>query len=119
MNATGFLIDPETRTVTEVPVKGNYQAIYPIIDASTFTVAPVIVDDEYSTDGIYLDDNGMFSTGKRVWYTTLYPEPLIGKGLVMGTDDEGESVSPAIDIETVRASIRWHQKGRVLVTTGG
>lgn len=112
MNATGILIDPDTRTVSHVEVKGDYTAIYPIIDARCFTVAPIKGDG----DGIYLDDNGLFSVGKAVWYTDLYPEGLIGKGLIMGTDEEGESVSPVIDIETVRQSIRWERKGVTLVT---
>ena len=115
MNAIGILIDPDTRTITEVAVKGNYKVIYPLIDASTFTVAPVILDDEYTTDGIYVDDNGLFTPDKRVWESDLYPEPLVGKGLIMGTDDEGESITPNIDIETVRRSVRWTN----MVTIGG
>ena len=107
MNATGILIDPDTRTITEVEVKGNYQTIYKIIDASCFTTAPVIRDDEYTTDGIYVDDNGLFTPDKKVWESDLYPEPLVGKGLIMGTDDEGESITPSIDLETVRAAVRW------------
>ena len=107
MSKQGILIDPVTRTIEYVDVADDYKAIYPLIDASCFTVAPVIRDNEYTEDGIFVDDNGLCSVGKAVWESDLYPEPLVGKGLILGNDAEGNSITPTIDLETVRASVRW------------
>jgi|AntRauTorcE11897_2_1112592.scaffolds.fasta_scaffold44713_3 hypothetical protein len=118
MKTTGILIDPVTRTIETVDVIGDYTAIYPIIDVSTFTVVPFGIglyedspeceDGEETDDGIYLDDEGLMKSGTKVWKApSLYPQPLVGKGLIMGTDADGNSVAPEIDIETVRKAVQW------------
>lgn len=111
MQGTGILVDPNTRTVTEVELKGDYTAIYPLIDAQRFD-AVHFGDDG---DSVLVDDEGLMFEGNKVWNFSSVPhQPIIGKGLIVGIDTEGETVGAVISIDQVRNSIEWTN----LVTTG-
>lgn len=103
MNA--YLIDPVAETVTEVAYDGDYRSIYPLIQAECFDVASV----ESNGDAVYVDDEGLLNltpATKFFWYGG-YHSPLCGRGLMLGTDEEGNSVAPVTSIETVRQKIRF------------
>jgi hypothetical protein len=100
-----ILIDPFEMTVSEVGYGGEMVDIYRLIDADLFTVAGFGEDG----DGVYVDDEGLFKATQRFFKLDGYPQPLAGKGLVLGSNDGGESVAPVTTLEAVRASIRWVQ----------
>lgn len=87
----GYLIDPEANTVQRVTV-GDYKTIYKWIGCDCFDVARFA----QNGDGCFVDDEGLLVQRPPTDFFVLpgYPEPLAGKGLVMGVDDEGESISP-------------------------
>jgi len=99
-----YLIDPVTRTVTEVEYSGDYQQIYKLIDCDTFTC----VDLNEHADTVFVDDEGLIN-GKCTEFFLLrnYHQPLAGKGLVLGTNDEGDSVSPSITLDQLKSQIDW------------
>jgi len=90
-----YLIDPVTRTVKEVTYNGDYNQIYTLTDCDTFTC---VMFNEHS-DTIFVDDEGLFKSDQQFFHVQGYPQPLAGKGLILGTNDEGESVSPVIGYE--------------------
>lgn len=99
-----YLIDPFTQTVSEVEYSGNYQDIYEFIDCDTFTC----VDINEDGDTVFVDDEGLINGKPQEFFAIRnYPQPLAGKGLVLGTDEEGESVSPVSSIEDIRSKIEW------------
>lgn len=100
-----ILIDPFEMTVSEVDYGGEMADIYRLIDADLFTVAGFGEDG----DGVYVDDEGLFKATQRFFKLDGYPQPLAGKGLILGSNDGGESVAPVTTLESVRASIRWVQ----------
>ena len=116
MNATGILIDPNTRTVTEVQVQGDFTKIQELIDARCFTTSPMVNPEQtdYLADTVFVDDEGLLFEGNAVWKADFLLQPLCGKGLIMGTDTEGESITPAITVEEVRQQVQWTN----MVTTG-
>jgi len=92
-----ILIDPVAETVMEVEHNGDYRNIYDLIDCETFTVVGIDND-----DAIYVDDEGLLKDDpKHFFMFSGYAQPLAGKGLILGTDEEGNSVSPIISIEEV------------------
>src|SRR5258708_24245023 len=102
MDLKGYLIDPETKTISEVQVKGDYTAIYGLIDARTFDVVRI----GNSGDVIYIDDEGLLQDPpKAVFGLFGYPQPLAGKGLVLGTDNEGESINPRSSLKRIQGMI--------------
>ena len=98
-----YLIDPMKCSITEVEYDdSNYRNICALIDADLFDV--VRLSD--SRDVIYVDDEGLFNP-QGFFRVDGYPNPLAGKGLVLGTDSEGESIQPGMSLEDLENVIHF------------
>lgn len=99
-----YLIDPFAKTITEVEYSGDYRDIYKHIDADLFTTA---MFNEFD-DTVFVDDEGLFKEGQEFFVVSGYPQPLAGKGLVLGCNmDTGDSVEPSITLEQMKALVDW------------
>lgn len=100
-----YLVDPYTETVVEITYNGDYKTIYDHIDCDCFCVAGL----NKEGDGVYVDDEGLLTMSERTKFfvTTLYPQALAGKGLVLGVDEEGNSTSPVISLEDFKKTVRF------------
>lgn len=96
-------IDPIHRSVASVEYSGDYQQIYHLIDCDTFDVARI----NNKGDGIFVDDEGLFKEHQTFFYIEGYPQPLAGKGLMLGTDAGGESVEPTLSTDEVRHRVHF------------
>jgi len=96
-----YLIDPVAREITAVEYSGDYLDIYALIDASTFDVVRLY----RNGDGAFIDDEGLFRSNQSFWLHKNYPQPIAGAGLLLGVDEEGESIAPETDIETLRRDV--------------
>jgi hypothetical protein len=96
-----YLIDPALRTVTEVEYNGDYKTIYDLIDCRTFQIIHL---DE---DCVYLDDEGRFKPQPHWFILGIFPEPLCGKALILGQDEEGDSVEPKMSVERATAYVHF------------
>ena len=83
-------IDPVTRTVQEAEYDGTLAGIYGLVACQTITAAGLQTDD---METIYVDDEGLFS-GQPFFLHDDYPQPLAGRGIIVGTDDEGGDTPP-------------------------
>lgn len=92
---TGFLIDPLSQRIIQVPVKPGIQDIYRLIQADTFDVAYFNADQ----DCVFVDDNGLLNGPKEFFYINGLHQPMAGRGLVLGTTPDGESVPPKVTKE--------------------
>ena len=103
-----ILINPHLATVTEVDYDGNYKSIYKLIKADTFDFVRLTSDGE----GLYVDDNGLFA-GDQSYFIIQTPdmeEPmqLAGPALLLGNDDEGESIATKFSTDDVwKMVIEW------------
>ncbi len=99
-----ILIDPEAKTVTEVDYIGkSYRDIYDMIDCETFTVVGIEHD-----DAIYVDDEGLLKDDPQFFFTYRgYAQPLAGKGLVLGTDEDGNSTEPVSTLDDIKNRVRF------------
>lgn len=95
-----ILIDPVAKTVTEVDHKDDYRDIYRLIEAEPFTVLEV-----GPGDWLFLDDEGLYRPGQKFFRWKDYPQPLAGKGLLLGGDEEGDSVDTQRTIEWVQEHV--------------
>ena len=101
-----ILIDVKNEEVREIDFNETLTHIYELVDCATFVVLRLD-----GVNGIYVDDEGLYAPIKYPWsfrYNTAHPPiNLVNKGLVLGCDDEGESIEPDSTIESLRSSIKW------------
>jgi hypothetical protein len=98
-----YLIDPFAQTITEVEYSGDYKQIYSLIDADLFTACQI----NRFGDTVFVDDEGLFKQNREFFLINGYSQPLAGKGLVLGSNDDGESIEPSITIDQCRAFVDW------------
>lgn len=98
-----ILIDPFIRVIKEVEHDGSLEDIYDKIKCDCFDL--VHIDDQ--GDAIYVDDEGLLGDLAQQVFFKIDGMPLAGRGLVLGSDDEGCSTAPTIDISDLTARIEW------------
>ena len=102
-----YLIDPFEKSINEVEYSGDYQDIYKLINADLFDVA--YIDDGI---GVFVDDEGLYKPN-QAFFQVGYAM-LAGYGLVLGTDDEGESISPNISLKDLAKKVTFLSREEVM-----
>ncbi len=109
----GTLIDPFARKITDIVVEPGLQAIYDAITADTFCCVTISENPtSWHRNVLYLDDFGRLvdpNDQEYFWYGD-FPDPLCGRGLILGVDREGESVDCTVEAEIVALAVRWGNK---------
>lgn len=110
-----YLIDPNNLSITEVDYDGSLEQIYKLCDYSCFTVATF----NDMGDGVYVDDEGLLKPTSGFFMIDGYNQPLAGKGLVLGVDDQGESIPPSVTLDWLKEHTTFFQRvGPMLVELG-
>ena len=102
-----ILINPETKTITEVEYTGDYKNIYEHIGADCFTAISIDHYENEDRETIFVDDEGLYRNPQNFFMWSGYDQPLAGKGLILGTDAGGESVATSYGIEYVKAMVSF------------
>jgi hypothetical protein len=105
-----ILIDPSTMSVSITEYDGDWKTIAPTIGA-----ASGLFDAVYPTRSLslFVDDEGLlYEGGNPHGYFQLVlggnrTGILAGKGLLIGFNQEGESVDCEVPITTVASWVRW------------
>lgn len=102
-----ILIDTPNHQVTEVEYSGDYKQIYQHIRAQMFEVViPDVVNDIEVT--VYVDEEGLINDNPHGAFAIAgINQPLVGYGLVLGTDDVGETVEAPVDVDWVKARVAF------------
>ena len=58
-------------------------------------------------DGVYIDDEGLYADQRFFWIHKNYPQPLVNKGLFMGTDAEGNSIPPQTSLTQFEKDVKF------------
>jgi hypothetical protein len=103
-----ILIDVHTQSVTEVEHDNTLDNIYELLNCRTFDVVRI---DE--VDSIYIDDEGLFVDDQLFFEYggDAQSVRLAGNGLILGVDDEGNSISPTTTIEEVKGRVGFLPRG--------
>ncbi len=101
----GILINPHEETITEVEYSGNYKEIYDIIDCRTFDVVSLS-----DADDLYVDDEGLLVEGNQRYFSWS-GRNFAGMGLIMGHDDEGETIETTYDLQEVVDRVEFLPEG--------
>jgi len=101
-----ILINSKTKEVKEVEMGKDYREIYKQLECELFTIGAYL-DKE---DAIFVDDEGLMN-GTDVFFTFEGAhQPFAGNGLIMGCDDEGESVDCKVDIDEVKNKVKFYDR---------
>jgi hypothetical protein len=98
-----YLINPFDQTIIEVEHSGDYKEIYDLIQNGGSPFDAVYFGSD--RDSIFVDDEGLFKEDQRFFKLEGYNQPLAGRGLVLGCDDEGETVAPKITLSDLKGMI--------------
>jgi hypothetical protein len=100
--ATGFLIDPAARSIAPWLYNGDWRTIAPAlrIGSSPFTLVEI-----GDGDVIYVDDEGLLKP--MDWFFAIKGghQPFAGCGLVLGSNEEGETVSARIALQDLKRRV--------------
>lgn len=109
-----ILIDPFEKTVTEVQHDADdYRGIYKLISHETMPVDCFTVVRLDDVDSVFIDDEGLLKDPTHFFLWRGYPQPLAGKGLILGCDEEGETIACAMTLEQAKANIGFTDQIRL------
>lgn len=101
-----ILIDPYKQTIEVVDYSGDWRDIKALLGCELFTT--VYIDD---VDSIYVDDEGLYVEDQKFFKLQGYGQPLAGRGLVLGTDEEGDSTDCVSTLEQIQDMVEWCPEG--------
>lgn len=102
-----ILINPADKTVKSIEIGSHYSEIYKVIDCNTFE-CPVIFPNQ---DTLYCDEEGLFKVQDGGTLMKNWGYPILGKMIVIGSNDEGESQDCVSTVEEIQSLIvHWLSK---------
>lgn len=103
-----ILIDPSNQTVEEITIGKNYKEIYGVIgnDCNTFA-APIT---EPNGDTWFVDDEGLFHDNIGGVIRNEWSTPIVGRVVIIGTDEEGDSVDAKSTPEQIKKGLHFISK---------
>ena len=106
-----ILIDPIARTFREVRHNGDYKQIYEYLsdkdnglDVTDFN--SVMID---RRNIVWVDGEGLLKNPRYFFVWRGYHQPLAGRGLVLGTNEQGETIGTTWSMNMVRDHVRFTQ----------
>jgi hypothetical protein len=96
-----ILIDPFQNQITEELITQDYKDLYKLLDCEMFDA--IRINDQ--RDSVFIDDEGLYKPDQQFFMIEGYPQPIAGKGLIIGSNEAGESQPPKITLQEARDSI--------------
>jgi hypothetical protein len=107
-----YLIDPHKKKIKQVNYNGDFQSIYMHINSGMFDVISL-----YQGESLFIDDMGLERQDQSFFIHKNYPTPIAGIGLLLGTDETGESIESKKSIEELQSDIVFIGDKTDLITT--
>jgi len=120
---SGYKIDSRDRTITMVELeKGDYNQIYDILGYGCRSYeCPIYFDngDTIFTDeeflvrdmGMIVDTRGLFQPQAYGFYVEGFENiKILGNGLMLGSDDRGESTDPKMTLQSLKDRVIFIEK---------
>ena len=101
-----ILIDPFHETIEMVDYSGDWQDISALIGCDLFTTINL-----GDSDTLYVDDEGLYVKNQRFFNLEGYPQPLAGRGLVLGYTPDGDSTDSSLTVSQVQDMVSWCPEG--------
>jgi hypothetical protein len=101
-----YLIDPYEKSITTVSYSGHFEDINRLIGSRVFDLVHL----NGHGDDAYVDDEGLLRgdlSQERFIKFASYPEPIVGKALVLGSTEDGESAEPKMSHEELSNDVQF------------
>ena len=102
-----ILINSENQTLSYIQLSDDYREIPKAIgNGCELFCCPITFD---NMDGMYADDESLLRPDdiKGGFIMDDWYYPLVGNAIILGTDDEGESVDVKTTIEEIQSQIKF------------
>jgi len=96
------LIDPYTRTITQIDFGGTREGLYTVLAART--VMSVVVGPR---DILWHDSEAFREAGRPVFRLGESTTPLAGRGLMLGNSPDGAHVGTTVPLQKVVKTVHW------------
>lgn len=109
----GILIDPWFKAIREVEVDQGIDAMYKIMSHPLGPKVDIFTMGMNWPNGdvLYVDDEGFLKPGGRLFLIDrLDRQPLVGCGLILGSDAEGNSVDAKSMLVEIETKVSWTNK---------
>lgn len=101
-----FLIDPFEQSVREVAHEGDFHDILNQIRSKNMDAATLGVSGGVKIT-VYVADDGYYVQPQAWWRFDGNPNPLPGRGLIVGTDYKGDTVAAPVDELWIKQRVDW------------
>lgn len=101
-----ILINAKTKEVKEVEMGKDYKEIYTQLQCELFTAGMYMND----ADVMYVDDEGLMNGTDEFFTFEGAHQPFAGNGLIMGTDDDGESTDCKMSFDEVKNKVKFYDR---------
>lgn len=101
-----ILINAKTKEVKEIEIGKDYKEIYKHLECQYFTIGTYLD----KQDAIFVDDEGLMNGTDEFFTFEGAHQPFAGNGLIMGSDDEGESTDCKIQIDEVKNKVAFYDR---------
>lgn len=100
-----ILIDPFSKSITEVDHSGDYKQIYQFLQISSPFTSIRLAPREV----LFIDDEGLLKdqAHQKFFKISAIAQPLAGRGLILGFNAEGESVGTNLTLSQIKANVGW------------
>jgi hypothetical protein len=105
-----IVIDPFKNEIREDSYDGSLEGLYKLGNFELFDVGPTFENG----DSVYVDDEGLLKDNQEFFVMAGYQQPLAGIGVVIGTDEEGESVDCKSSLEEIKNKVMFVSKDDAL-----
>ena len=104
MMINAVLIDPENQKISDVDIEaGNLEQIYELLGCRVVDFVMLYPNG----DGVFIDDEGMLIEDQYFFHHINNDYSIAGKALLVGTGDDGETVAPDWDAESLNRHITF------------
>lgn len=102
-------IDVVKKTVYQIELSDDYKAIYGAIgNGCTIFCAPIEFE---NGDTLYSDEEGLLHEKMEgCFMMPNWKSPLVGNAIILGTDDEGDSIDAKSTIEEIESKIHFYDE---------
>jgi hypothetical protein len=101
-----IVIDSVNQVIREDEYNGNYKDIYRLGGFDLMTAIEL-----GNGETLFIDDEGLLHDVTDYFILHgpdySYPQPLAGNGVILGCDDEGESIATKLSIEALNRNVQF------------
>jgi len=102
-----ILIDPVDCSTSYIDIDDNLKSFYSIMDCDLIDAQQIGLDTV-----MYFDDEGKLKNDQRYFqFTVKSPIAYCGRGIVIGSDEDGGNDDVKIDIDVLTKQIEWLPEG--------